>query len=774
MWPTLLVAFVAVSAYLTYKAPLHTARPKHPSTYVGPRPRTVGDIGAVHARLWEDPLEAAYRGQREAAESGTSLDEIQKGRFEVIVSESGPLGNGKLLFMPILVPGGPYAEDREERMDTRYAVLAALGTCRYKLPLGKRMSYFRVPVTTHFGVLKEPVEGEITVPVKLYRRDEIRAGEDPGKFFGGVLVCWLNEAQLGNRPLGVIAQIIEHLFFSDYIKKNVQVAVIGPSNSDTLLAMRDEDRDWDDSLLEWKYFSGRRFAEDSKLFSPRATVWEEVLDPREDKGEAKRDRRFSKSGITLVRAIGTDRELVEALRMELKRRGAWPGLNDPDKHVVLITERDTLYGRALPETFWRETPKDTRQDNLHLLTYLRGVDGQLPAARRPDQKSAEKVPESEEDEPPEGRSQFDYLRRLQQEISRMKDTFRRERRGEITAIGVVGSDFYDKLLVLRALRKQFPRAWFFTTDLDAGFAHKEEYRHTRNLLVASHFGLKLHKDLQRDVLPFRDSYQTATFFAMLLALKDRETFEALSLDVDETPDPWGVNDESAKGGKTRLPPLVFEIGRHGPYQLTMTDGRWWSKEARELAREARELEDKASDLGKKAGKPRFSTTARIHPSSPRTRPRLYGRSPYVWLLFGGVCILVCIAHYHSAGRRAALALWRALYHTWILALWILQVQRGPWLVRTAQRRMENTRSAGLRRSLAVIADCWNGLAARIRRPFKFEDWFGVFMFLGMLWLVVLILFDHRRPGGEPFALFDGISIWPSALLRFAVVVLSLF
>ncbi len=72
---------------------------------------------------------------------------------------------------------------------------------------------------------------------------------------------------------------------------------------------------------------------------------------------------------------------------------------------------------------------------------------------------------------------------------------------EIRAIGVVGTDFYDKLLVLRALRKSFPRAWFFTTDLDAGFCHPEEYDHARNLLVASHFGLSLQRKLQGSDLP---------------------------------------------------------------------------------------------------------------------------------------------------------------------------------------------------------------------------------------------------------------------------------
>jgi hypothetical protein len=63
-------------------------------------------------------------------------------------------------------------------------------------------------------------------------------------------------------------------------------------------------------------------------------------------------------------------------------------------------------------------------------------------------------------------SQYDYLRRIAEKLSALDKTLRADGKA-IKAIGVVGTDIFDKLLVLRALRPEFPDALFFTTDLDA-------------------------------------------------------------------------------------------------------------------------------------------------------------------------------------------------------------------------------------------------------------------------------------------------------------------
>ena len=106
---------------------------------------------------------------------------------------------------------------------------------------------------------------------------------------------------------------------------------------------------------------------------------------------------------------------------------------------------------------------------------------------------------------------------------------------KLKAVGLLGSDVYDKLELLKALRPLPPDAVFFTNNLDARFAHPEEWNETHNLVVVSAFDLeipieqpilvmqpklngqglacRLPDDHGVHVPPFRDSYQTALFAA---------------------------------------------------------------------------------------------------------------------------------------------------------------------------------------------------------------------------------------------------------------------
>lgn len=81
-----------------------------------------------------------------------------------------------------------------------------------------------------------------------------------------------------------------------------------------------------------------------------------------------------------------------------------------------------------------------------------------------------------------------FLRRLGRQL-RDEDT-RSWRAGEggIRAIGLLGSDIFDKLMILRALRPEFPEAIFFTNNFDAHFERRDDWSDVRNLVVASPFG----------------------------------------------------------------------------------------------------------------------------------------------------------------------------------------------------------------------------------------------------------------------------------------------
>ena len=247
--------------------------------------------------------------------------------------------------------------------------------------------------------------------------------------------------------------------------------------------------------------------------------------------------RLPRSGLVVERVVGTDDALVTALVRELARRGIDPE-NDP---IALITEWDTYYGRSFFDALKRGSGSGK---NVTRYPYLQGIDGTIPSAdnRFNDDPVAGQRAAGEDEmaDRPLGRRQTDYLRRLSSTVANPP-----------VAIGVIATDVYDTLLILRALRTRFPKALFFTTDLDVRLLDAKENEWTRNLLVASHFGLEPgivadEEDGSRGfgVLPFRDSYQTANFEACSYALDQAgRRPEAASSDGEETTRPAPEEEE---------------------------------------------------------------------------------------------------------------------------------------------------------------------------------------------------------------------------------------
>ena len=169
-------------------------------------------------------------------------------------------------------------------------------------------------------------------------------------------------------------------------------------------------------------------------------------------------------------------------------------------------------------------------------------------------------------ERPEGTSQLDYVRAL---TARIQDE------GEgAKAIGILGTDPYDAVLILKALRPAFPYAVFFTVDLDARHLYASEYKWTRNMVVASPFGLQLDGSLQRDVPPFRSSFQTATYFAVLRAVNHVACRAAGDRQTSAAPCPAGYH--MALTSEDRIydaaeHPRIFEVGREGAVDLSVVD-----------------------------------------------------------------------------------------------------------------------------------------------------------------------------------------------------------
>ena len=306
------------------------------------------------------------------------------------------------------------------------------------------------------------------------------------------------------------------------------------------------------------------------------------------------------------RTTSTDSEVCRELILELGRRGVRLPLPDPpndyktgNDEVALIAEWDTFYGRALPLTFASVVSEASLDriiksypKNIHTFRYLRGIDGMLPEASIKDVKPKGDAKEMTYPllarETTEGLNQADYLRRLAGNLQDLNQQLIKKRGEGLRAVGVLGSDVYDKLLILKALRRTLPGTLFFTNSLDARLGHPDEWQSARNLIVVSPFGLQLTEKWKRkpmdvsqlgQILPFRDSYQTAVYASTLLATGDEVKLTPKTLD------------------SLTKPPRLYEIARSGPYELSreyakvregshihpLQSSQWWNGKRRALA-----------------------------------------------------------------------------------------------------------------------------------------------------------------------------------------------
>lgn len=405
------------------------------------------------------------------------------------------------------------------------------------------------------------------------------------------------------------------------LRQHVTFKIIGPRSSSAFRDLLAEARrlypQKRDGVGIWPNEDGT-----IELYSPWATAMKGLLayglDIETEKGgecrgyedcEAEFYRRLTRAGIRLAYDVGSDHELFESLVDELERRQVRLGWDA----VILIGEWDSFYGRALPLEFrasactrvsklseadlvkiqvpatiksWCTTvpqsidlqilrPADYESLTLNVFrySYLSGLDGEVPgedkvrAERAAKQKAAETVkdmrPEIALLERPEGTSQYDYVRTLAARI-------RYEGEGA-RAIGILGTDPYDALLILKALRPAFPDAIFFTLDVDARYLVASEYKWTRNMIIASHHGLQLDGGLQRDIPPFRGSYQTSTYFAALRALNHVVCRSGVRSPKDHVSCPGGY--QVALTPEDRVyhtaSPRLFEIGRDGAVDLSV-------------------------------------------------------------------------------------------------------------------------------------------------------------------------------------------------------------
>lgn len=274
----------------------------------------------------------------------------------------------------------------------------------------------------------------------------------------------------------------------------------------------------------------------------------------------------------VVRLNATDDRLTRALVDELVLRldsatplqHRWRALCKGT--IVIVAEGDTRYARAFRGDFASsldvEACGDGKGPAFVQVGYLRGLDGITPGTtgrpvnpgtppQNPRPGARDTLLEQATLERADGPSQYDYLRRLATQLVDLDRALRKDGQHGIAAVGILGSDAYDKILVLDALRDRFPQAVFFAADLDARMLDASSVRSTRNLVVVSGYGLALNRQLQGSAPPFRDTYQTGTYLSTLVALDPR----ARMLDSADF-DTWFQQARRYEIGRTRPVNLI--------------------------------------------------------------------------------------------------------------------------------------------------------------------------------------------------------------------------
>src|SRR6202047_2651461 len=351
----------------------------------------------------------------------------------------------------------------------------------------------------------KPNSSDLLVP---YEWCEITASGTEKKDPAHVLVLWLTDSAFRDAPLARLADVVSWFrlrLVSSCGNENLlplpTFTVLGPDNSGTLNKMVIEAHDdpWNNEtrqcLATTHIYSSQASAAESQLLSevfhlrvPRIPIKSDCkcMIERNVKGLG------LGSGFRFDRTNLLDDQIVNTLWQELRLRGVKDEKND---HIVIISEEDTDYARACVSPFMESQPRPAHPFDVRRYTYLRGIDGKLPSDEKDEKEkkgpaessSKNSQSSSRPTERTEGLNQADDIRRLTAELRELDEQWRAESGGQasLKAVGLLGSDVYDKLELLKALRPVLPEAVFFTNHLDARLAHPDEWKETHNLVVVS-------------------------------------------------------------------------------------------------------------------------------------------------------------------------------------------------------------------------------------------------------------------------------------------------
>jgi hypothetical protein len=771
-WATLLPLAAVLAGFIAQYKPLVSTRPSVPSE------KTIPAIAEedVDARLWQDPISVAQK-QNAQIEAGTakkgSAESHQFSTLASLLHKRAEEISERILLLAIMIEAGPYSEQAESRLRVRPAVLEALSESGFAPLDGEHIGFVAdewPPREEAVALGERSVERGLLLPweecfatrnlTRVYPHNTRR-----------LIVLWLPAASFNPYPLSRFANIIERLTgdANGNIRNKIDIKLIGPANSTGLQSMIREVHRWTEPTRSpevQKTLEGvKKTLECVDIISPLATASDDALLFRPTPGGGGGDVRPASPGktvqtfleeavpdLTFFRTIATDEVILRELMVELARRHV-PIVyqTTPDgspvpklENVVILTEWDTAYGRSLSTIFGAQASGLTIKEILrqpdkwpawvHPYRYLRGIDGQLPG---------DQVKESQGDqtqktqlgqntvaiEATEGLNQSDYLRRLARQIKEDSASWQREDGSGIRAIGLLGQDIYDKLMILRALRPQFPGAVFFTNNYDAHFERRDDWGDTHNLIIASPYGSTLPETYMTGmhIPPFRDNNQTSMYVGTLVATGRMTKDEADSLS-------WQ--------------PRIFEISRHGAYDLSPA---WYLKDEK-LAKSNKSwfrdwLFPTWAQEEQNLAKAHRSTALDWHLAS-----RIIWSSRNFWLIVIGALALLAIV-------------------AWISVTIASPTLKGGGTTPQRLRRVFSSTTFSLVCGVPLII-----FSVAMFGQYKSAD-FAQYELGSPANIDYLtkphVLHQLAQVAQEPLAFFSGISIWPSEMLRLIALMLAI-
>ncbi len=542
----------------------------------------------VVAHLSDDPFDAWVRADGRIEFAGQSSPAGVKGSslpgpIESPEDLAASVKGSRICILPVIVRGDFHStEAREMRIRFRAATVSGLGAQGLVADDPEHILLISPPTSWASEPGRKPPGIDDPLPAEWFV-----AGRLPRKNTGpyaAVLVMWVQGEALATNPLnaldGLRSQLLPQLRnLTGLDAGRIDFKVIGPYWSGTLK----------DIFEENIAFPGRGSA--TTFYSSSATMADGVLDLLTDggkrgKGVVPVGRRSLEehegNGPHLVNLTCTDEELAESFLDELKLRGV--DVADDSTRIAIVSDWDTDYGRVIPLTFAAKLNQLRKLGSVNPLPplpaesygklkfdndegwppqvlrayYISGVGGTAASAGTGSKadgsgKSGDDSDESQLFERAEGEHQVDYIARLGMVFADRLNT--RDPHASaggappstLRAIGLLGSNVYDQLLLLQVLRPRFPDAIFFSDKLDARFIDPASIKYTRNVVVASSYGFELFQKLQLGVTPFRSSEQTGVFLAVQIAV--------------------GPPKPDVLYFRSHTRPLRFEIGRTYPVRL---------------------------------------------------------------------------------------------------------------------------------------------------------------------------------------------------------------